>query len=319
MPALTPSRFVAILVFVASCIVTYLLPITTAPSFSPASHPGRQPRAHQEVKRADPQPADDKTWDRDVGRGCKLQGLMEGSIQGADQILGYDSQVDWTYNDLEKWGWSWDDTTMEGDTFADKLENFEDAVDGLGLSKELSGDGGPNYEINQAHDEEVEVDGIEYPDTRGYYKTGFNIDSGVIYRIDNHSPSSMGIKPVPDLKMWAEVVYLAWNKLSGKDVSAVNYMFATSISNPESKSIAARALGGFNNIDQWPGTSFSASDTDPTGFQALLGCPNGQGIPWFLIRHKSGPTQRTVTKITLFSQNPGSLHMLFNLGDASAP
>ncbi|KAI9656040.1 MAG: hypothetical protein M1821_005101 [Bathelium mastoideum] len=251
---------------------------------------------------------------------------MESSVTDTDRILnvppqpGYKgSQVTWVMADLQTWGWTEEDTTNEEVNpldFSDEgILPISSVLNQLHISTVLSGyDGGPNYQIEQIQQDEVTVDGVTYPTSQGQYISAFNIHDGVIYQIDNLSPSQTTAHPLVELSRWSDVVFLEWSRLAGNNLQNINYIFAYFVSNTESQQIVARAVQGHGNLGPWPGISFFPGQDE---YQAVVGSPNGFGVAWFLISHKYWTLFKTISEVVVFtvedSDRDDSLFILFKI------
>jgi hypothetical protein len=93
--------------------------------------------------------------------------------------------------------------------------------------------------------------------------------------VDRISPVSAAKKrnpPVPDDQLpdvhtFSDIGYLVYKKMLGKDPTSLKYMMSLMITNEQTASIIARALGG-DDLGPWPGKSF---DWRSKEFKALLG------------------------------------------------
>jgi hypothetical protein len=97
------------------------------------------------------------------------------------------------------------------------------------------------------------------------------------------------------------VLFLEYSKLCGRakvDVSGFKYFLAINIENPNTWSIALKALMNKNNgkkdIPKWPGTEFSLNEAEG---KALLGTQIGAPLAWMLIQHKKAFGAKSVVKV----------------------
>lgn len=109
------------------------------------------------------------------------------------------------------------------------------------------------------------------------------------------------------LAQYSDVLYLQYEKLCGRakppaQVSSLKYMMDINIENPNTWSIALKALmnknGGKMDIPEWPGTEFSLNEAEG---KALLGTQVGAPLAWLLIQHKEAFGKKSVVKVTCYN------------------
>jgi hypothetical protein len=109
----------------------------------------------------------------------------------------------------------------------------------------------------------------------------------------------------PRLQAWSDIAWLQWVDLTKDlDVKNVRFVFSTPVENKASQFLIARALATRQGVlMSWPGIEF---DMETDERKAILGSPNGYGIPYFLITHKKQLGLKTVKKVTVFADDEPS-------------
>jgi hypothetical protein len=188
------------------------------------------------------------------------------------------------------------------------------------------------------HDEDVTVDGVYYPLTRGCFYSAMNPDIGVLIACFNTNPAGMTDQHghtdpktmiLPKLQHWSDVAFLQWQSLSDEGVIPdLKYIIRSHIQNADcvgiiKSNILPTLRQKLNRrtswLPMWPGIDFDMTSEEA---KALLGTPNGSGVAWLLAQHKEELGQKTVEKATLWysltvnpSDREGIPNLLFHLKD----
>jgi hypothetical protein len=111
--------------------------------------------------------------------------------------------------------------------------------------------------------------------------TVYAYEETVLMAVDRISSASAAKKrnpsvsndQLPDVHTFSDIGYLNYKKLLGNDPTGTKYMMSLMITNDQTASIIARALGG-DDLGPWPGKSFNWRSK---GFKALVGALSLQG------------------------------------------
>ncbi|KAF2736416.1 hypothetical protein EJ04DRAFT_562469 [Polyplosphaeria fusca] len=274
---------------------------------------------HGTIARADP-PTDEDLFQDCACKGDRFLKMMKLTDAKAGQLMPKpmdsieSSFLD--YADLKKWGWDW----VPFDTWDFKSYDIVEALKGLGLDPKKTSDGGRFFGQHYEHDlGEVEINGKKYPPTHGMYITLFDKEDGFILGLSKYSPSHMGplqhppVNVFPDLQRWSDIAFLQWQQLMGNNVGNVKYIMSWSIDNPACKTVMKKAFEKTGAVlAPWPGVTYGMDSEEG---KALLGCPNGVGIGWFLVQHKKQLGNTIVEKIVVFQdgtkeKKPGFIYFI---------
>lgn len=136
----------------------------------------------------------------------------------------------------------------------------------------------------------------------GRYANVYYAEEGLIIADENYGPRNnkkiaQDGQPYVKLAQWSDVVYLNWANQAGSDVSGLKAVIRFSISNTGAQAIMDTVTGGAT-IPGYKNPMKFESGTD--NYNALLGTPNGSGVAWLLINHKSQLGIKTIKSISLF-------------------
>ena len=152
--------------------------------------------------------------------------------------------------------------------------------------------------------------------TSGFYTNHMSPKAGLIIAENNWSPYAMEGRHCP-LEKWSDVVWLdyaATARSIGTSPAGLKYVIRGHIVNADTLSIMRAVCGG--SCPSWPGKVFDINqkpgrEPDPTNPQkklplninglALLGNPNGGGVAWVLINHKSQLGRKTPVSVTAWT------------------
>ena len=87
----------------------------------------------------------------------------------------------------------------------------------------------------------------------------------------------------------SDIMFLVWMHICDTlipqaDPQTLKYILHRSVMNEYSQRISTNALKAVGSkLSEWKGTQLDPG-TDP--WKALIGCPNGIGVGWFLLQHK---------------------------------
>ncbi|KAL5376080.1 hypothetical protein PMIN02_011895 [Paraphaeosphaeria minitans] len=267
-----------------------------------------------------PSSASDSIWEDAASHGCRLVDAMRVSDYEAGQLYSPSktSAQSSLMNYEDFTGWGWNANEVNGDNFTDfdggqKQPDpgwgIGNALMDLGVSDKIKAQGGKNIVLDAVHGkrpftQDYTKDGKTYRVTGADFKIGVNTDDGVLMAVDRISTASAAQKrnpPVsddqfPEVQTFSDIGYLNYKHMLGKDPTSFKYMMSLMITNEETASIIARALGS-KDLGPWPGTSFNWRSKD---FKALLGSPNGMGFGYLLVQHKYQLGKMFIKQVQVF-------------------
>ncbi|KAF1980930.1 hypothetical protein K402DRAFT_425840 [Aulographum hederae CBS 113979] len=285
-----------------------------------------KPRGHkedvkEETRRQAPKPpplTPDQVWDNSVGRGCKLVAYMEMTSQEIRQTVEWEPESCWQIypasDNLDAYGWTSSEMSNEFakaglETLLDQLEIKGDPA-GVSL-RHLTGGTDP--------------DGLHYSGTNGKYDNFYYADQGMIIALNNWSPAKTCTtykdyifdknRALPRLAQWSDLVFLTYQDLAlrlppidpadSSKLTPLRYVIRNGVVNKDTQLVIDRAL---EKSGQGPAGNFA--DKRPIGMdseagKALLGTPNGDGVSWLLVQHKSRMGGRRVKDVTVFLPEGG--------------
>jgi len=89
--------------------------------------------------------------------------------------------------------------------------------------------------------------------------------------------------------------------MEDNDLGSIKYMMSWPVDNTACQTVLREVFRrSGKTLAPWPGETFGI-DSDEG--KSLLGCPNGVGIGWFLVQHKTHLGNKIVEKITVFQDN----------------
>ena len=225
---------------------------------------------------------DDEEWHACYIRGCALTRLL------ASPQLPANKATQWTtYAQLSQNGWI--SSTQSRSSTKDAASLIQGAIAALRLP---AADDSSWIHIEWTHSQ-ASSDG-KFHATGAVYEQLYNAAAGVIVAIHNESPEHVMAPPpasqlVP-LRKWSDVVYLTWTHVCSTatppaDPKGLKYILRVNVVNWNSRDAVERVIGGdLETLTDWPGTSIDPSSEEGL---ALLGTPNGNGIGWLFLQHKS--------------------------------
>ncbi|RAK97355.1 uncharacterized protein BO80DRAFT_482409 [Aspergillus ibericus CBS 121593] len=245
----------------------------------------------------------DDTYNTAVAKGNALYCLMSNTEEGAQAYMetykpGVAVSSPWTeYSSLETWGWQLWPAYTEG-SYEDVLDNY------MSVQLDMDNDGGQAVEHRQNKD--VTVDGTFYPLSGARYADVYYPDDGLIVADEIYGPRNnkeIGAKGQPYVKLsqWSDVAWLNWAKLAD-DVTTLRAVIQFSVSNGVSEAVIEKVANG-QKIGGYKAPLKREAGTED--FNALLGTPNGFGVAWLLINHKSQLGIKTIKSVSVFrSKDP---------------
>ncbi|KAG8666652.1 hypothetical protein FPOAC1_011462 [Fusarium poae] len=269
-------------------------------------------------------------YDKAVTRGRKLHCLMGLTQEEAKQANGGASLESPDYLQLypgieENEGWNVYYEDPEGN--APWFKNYLDqAFRGLGIEKKVHNEAWCDEGGGHIFKNPLDPDIDEYEDhwsSGAFYFTSYIIDAGVVIGDNAQSVKHSFHKMFPNLEgyytkhmthlqQWSDVVWLQWLKAcmeESGDVSNINYIFQSQITNADTLGILFEALLKWGSrgvtIGKWEDrvTLDVRKDEDKEAFYAFLGSPHGSMSSYLLLNHKEKLGVRTINKVDIFVPN----------------
>ncbi|KAF2016664.1 hypothetical protein BU24DRAFT_451148 [Aaosphaeria arxii CBS 175.79] len=262
------------------------------------------------VRRDSAQKADltEEEFEALITKGCMLLGAMgakDSEVSNFVPGIGGSAESQWRNpQDIADWGW----TRANSVYFRDFERGKPDTtfLSAIGASSRRQHEGGPNWLHGWEHTTETVHDGVTYPSTAGMYCTIMNVDDGVMIGWSRWAPSYAGqhmksppVYTFPKLARWSDMAYIDWVQHANarqKPASNIQYFANLNIINDLTESIIEFVFDSPNLQDDCASFSWERRVSYPMDSEegkALLASPNGNGIAWFLLQHKSTFGERT--------------------------
>lgn len=211
-------------------------------------------------------------WEDTVEKGKRYLSMLKCGSGTPSEFTSYQSLADW--------GW---EASFDTAPFDDMRKEVKDAIKAVGAD---STDMATWREIVNEHTYQTVHDGETYPATDGYYDNKYSAE--FIIATMNWSPKYVQRElqhkedfKSPKLARLSDVVFLEFQRYMAsikKPLTGLKGMLRDNVINPESQTIAMKALGlGRSDpemLPNWPGRKF---DADSGELAALVACPNGRG------------------------------------------
>jgi hypothetical protein len=117
------------------------------------------------------------------------------------------------------------------------------------------------------------------------------------------------------------VVFVEWQtqaQIRDVNIKGLKGVFQMEIANADTIFVI-KILNGGEELLPWPGLAFKMSDERG---QAMLGTPNGLGVAWLLITHKSQFAGRTIESVRVWTGPEEDYYAYFEIvpwkGDGKA-
>ncbi|KAJ5172937.1 hypothetical protein N7492_005530 [Penicillium capsulatum] len=147
-----------------------------------------------------------------------------------------------------------------------------------------------------------------------YYHSFFSPRPGVIIAASNEGYDKSSNTTMP--WKWSKTIGTLWMQACTKDnllPSSLKWIFRDTITNPETRDVLKEALlrtkVNMKTLDTIEKT-FTRKDE---AFYAIMGTPNGNGIPWLLKEYAHHLGEKTVTSITILAEMDDPTNPLFDL------
>jgi hypothetical protein len=277
-----------------------------------------------------PAPATDDVFSTSMAKGCSMLYMM--AVNADDAVTRpktnpslsklASSQSTWDKAEaLKQYGWS-----ERKDSVNWAYMGVNDVMKELGIDTTSK----DNMNIQLVQDTAVTVDGTSYAVSEsitlsspsphltlththsqasdGTYDQAINPSAGLIipYYIfsPRHEAQTNNVPgPTVPFAQYSDVLFLEYAKLCGRakpqaDVKNLRYMMFLNIENPNTWSVALKALmnknGGKKDIPLWPGTKFGMNEVEG---RALLGTQIGAPVGWMLVQRKRALGVKSVVKV----------------------
>ncbi|EEU34245.1 uncharacterized protein NECHADRAFT_50453 [Fusarium vanettenii 77-13-4] len=264
-------------------------------------------------------------------KGAKLHCLLAMSKEDVEAADGgkYKEPAKW----LQKWGiedsQGWVTEAEEGEEGADKNAPYwGDYLDAAFSSLDISKSDAHNVHWIHLSDAEIFPDPEEFEGTAeqgvrsgAYFTNSYILDPGVIIADNNYAvvpalndnfPGWEKIFTTTHIQrsQWSDAAWMQWTKTCdwfGGDRTKIKYIIRSRITNKTTLSLIFEALiskyGGFPTIGKWDDRLTLDVATNPGEFHAVLASPNGAGVAYILMNHKSTLGIKTVNKVEIFVPN----------------
>ncbi|KAF2094776.1 hypothetical protein NA57DRAFT_79945 [Rhizodiscina lignyota] len=263
-------------------------------------------------------PADDSTWQRLICKGGILGDAMRAKdANAATHILSEinngkheGSESKWTnYESLEQNDWKTSETGY-GRIFKHQFSTLYHTLSFKGLNdmRQIhSAWGDSQHNLPKAERRKPEQS--EMP----HFTQLYDPLDGAIFALRNLSPQGAFLKAdkegyqagkyhVPALRYWSDIVFLEWQRLAQDHITNINLIVRCGITDKITLAAARRVVeesgnqyGYFNEAKDSPIEDESA--------KALLGTPNGEGVAWLLLNHKSRLGCKEVKRVRVFADD----------------
>jgi hypothetical protein len=230
-------------------------------------------------------------------------------------------------SDLAPWGWSRSTLPYDFISISNDIRKLITACahSSGGTRDDLHATVG----TSDMHDEDVTVNGVEYPSTMAHIFSTLNPKAGLFIAQVNTTPENMlsqaerksNTSKIPELKRWSDVAFLQWKDLSVDGVVPnLKFVGRVFIHNDITRTVLKTVLAnirrkksvGDEHLPQWPGVTFTMESDEG---KALLGTPNGSGVAWLLAQHKKELGHKIVDRVRLWYEGKGPANLLFHLKD----
>jgi hypothetical protein len=135
------------------------------------------------------------------------------------------------------------------------------------------------------------IDHIIYSD---FSLSAKGANAGIIQR-QNTLKATEEVKVPPPIEYWSDVVFLEWNNQAGNQPENLEYIWRVNVENSDTKAIVEYVL---NKRHRPPWIREFLPDEEVGS--AIIGSPNGIGVTYFLINHKSKMGRKRVSKIYVY-------------------
>ncbi|KAH7003100.1 hypothetical protein EDB82DRAFT_570269 [Fusarium venenatum] len=257
-------------------------------------------------------------YDKALTRGRKLHFLMGLTQEEAKQANGGTSLESPEYLQLypgieetEGWNVNYEDPDGNAPWFRNYLD---DAFRGLGIEKNVHQEAWCDEGGGHIFENPLDPDIDKYEDhwsSGAFYFTSYIIDAGVVIGDNAQSVKHSFYKMFPNLEAYytKHMTHLQQLKAcmeESGDVSNINYIFQSRITNVDTLEILFEALlkwaGGEITIGKWERrlTLDVRKDEDKEAFYAFLGSPHGSMSSYLLLNHKENLGIKTINKVDIF-------------------
>jgi hypothetical protein len=176
--------------------------------------------------------------------------------------------------------------------------------------------------IRDLHNESVSHDGIVFPSTSATFRSLVDRANGVLVAQHNYGPAhivaeSEMIIPVPKLEHYSDIAYLQWSDPRLRHLpNDLQHVIRMRIENDETLAVIERVLAvdyrkEHRTPEYWVSDVEGLTwDIETEAAKALLGTPNGSGVAWLLVQHKTQLGWKVVESVTLFWEQVDRTNML---------
>ncbi|CAA9962859.1 hypothetical protein PTMSG1_06227 [Pyrenophora teres f. maculata] len=234
----------------------------------------------------------DQVYEAAVERGTKLLELFTNHTKAIPQSDFTDPE------DLDDSGYVANDEYL----FAD-VERLSTPFRDLGANSKMDYHGGKNILVHHLYNQGFTND----KRIRPYFAQICNPEAGIIVAEGNLTVPVAAIFEevsieMPLLRHWSDIAFLQYLSTFPSPPPQplpLKYIFRLTIMNATTcevlKSVIAKQ--GVEEYSLWPGLTF---DIESEEGRAILGSPNGAGVAWMLLQHKTQLGEKKIEKVTVF-------------------